>query len=438
MAMMMGTMVVGCGSRDDKAMAKEQSAQTSCDLYRSLNGSPAENISRVSELMGGIENVIGSDDVVVIKPNVQWWSHGVPNLSAFKQLVDLIMNRAGGFNGEVVLAENCHRGAAPWKHAGWSTDFSRNSDLKEVNNYNDLTTFLKKKYGSRFSTCHWINVKSGARRIFSPAEGTGYVFCDGTHGVPLISFDNGHQGNGFREVIMTYPVFQTDKGTMVDFKHGIWEKDSYTGQTFKFINFAALNHHSTWCGASSAIKNYLGVTDLSGGPDPRNDGKLTDKYYNFHSFPFNKWAPGPEPGMIGAEIGVFLNTIRKADLNITTAEWVGMASRTEPPVARTGVVLACKDPVALDYHATKYVLHPNSKCSIHSPDDPESPMHQYLVKCAEHGGGEFDESKVAVKSYDFKSGKMQGNDELVVIGEKEWGGNPKMWLKYLVLRTGLA
>jgi hypothetical protein len=115
-----------------------------------------------------------------------------------------------------------------------------------------------------------------------------------------------------------------------------------------------------------------------------------------------------------------------------------MASRIEPPVARTRAVLACEDPVALDYHATKYVLHSNSKCSIHDPDDLESPMHQYLVKCAEHGGGEFDESKVAVKSYDYKSGKMQGNDELVVIGEKEWGWNPKMWLKYLVLRTGLA
>ena len=52
-------------------------------------------------------------------------------------------------------------------------------------------------------------------------DGTGYVYCDGTGGVPLISFDNGQKGNGFREVIMTYPVFQTDKGTVVDFKNGL-------------------------------------------------------------------------------------------------------------------------------------------------------------------------------------------------------------------------
>jgi hypothetical protein len=141
--------------------------------------------------------------------------------------------------------------------------------------------------------------------------------------------------------------------------------------------------------------------------------------------------------MIGAEVAVFMNTIRRAHLNITTAKWVGMASRTEPPVARTNAVLACPDPVALDYHATKYLLYPNSKIAVHDPDDSESPLHQYLVKCAEYGGGEFDERKVEVKSYDFKTGKLQENDELVLIGEKEWGWNAKMWLKYVVLRNGL-
>jgi hypothetical protein len=163
---------------------------------------------------------------------------------------------------------------------------------------------------------------------------------------------------------------------VVDFKNGIWEKDSYTDQPLKFINCAALNHHSTHCGATSAIKNYLGVSDLSGGADPSKGGRLTGNYYNFHSFPFNKWGPGPEPGMIGAEIGVFLNSIRKADLNITTAEWVGLASRTATPVARTRAVLACEDPVALDYHATKYILFPNSKIAFHNPDNPESPYNE--------------------------------------------------------------
>ena len=105
----------------------------------------------------------------------------------------------------------------------------------------------------------------------------------------------------------------------------------------------------------------------------------------------NEWDYGPVPGMIGAEVAVFMNTIRKADLNIIAAEWIGLVSRTEPPVAHTKTVLVSTDPVALDYHVTKYLLYPNSNISIHNPDNEESPLNQYLVKCAEYGGGVFDE-----------------------------------------------
>ena len=82
-------------------------------IYRSMNGSPSENLTKVVELMGGIKKIIGSDDVILIKPNVQWWNQGAPNLAALKTFVDLIMERPGGFRGEVVIAENCHRGSSP-------------------------------------------------------------------------------------------------------------------------------------------------------------------------------------------------------------------------------------------------------------------------------------------------------------------------------------
>jgi len=252
-------------------------------VYRAINGHPSENLSKVIDLMGGIETFVGPDDVVVIKPNVQWWNQGVPNLSALNAFVDLIMNRRGGFHGEVVLAENCHRGASPWEslHSGWRPVFSRNSDLDQIYNFNDLGGHLKKKYHDNFSICHLIDVDAGNPRVFSPEDGTGYVYCDGTGGVPLISMDNGARGDDFREVIMTYPIFKTDKGTLVDFKNGIWEKGVYTDQPLKFINFAALNHHSTYCGATSSIKNYLGISDISGGPDPHKNGKLTEKFISY-------------------------------------------------------------------------------------------------------------------------------------------------------------
>lgn len=404
-------------------------------VYRSLNGTPPENMTKVFEMMGGIENIFGENDVIVIKPNVQWWNHGATNLSALATLVDLIMNRSGGFLGEVVIAENCHHGSEPWtdETTGWKKNFERNSDLKGINNFNELTNHLKKIYGERYSTIHWIDVAYGQKRVFGPEDGTGYVYCDGTGGVPMISINNGMAGDDFREVIMSYPVFKTDKGTIVDFKNGIWKEGAYTEQPLRFINFATLNHHSHYVGVTGAVKNYFGVVDISGG----GWGKLADKYNNFHSYAYNEWDFGPILGTMGTEIAVFMNTIRKADLNIIAAEWVGLASRTEPPVSHTKAVLVSSDPVALDYHAAKYLLYANSSISIHNPDNDEGPFHHYLIKCAENGGGVFDETNVLVKSYDLKTNSFQTDDNFAIIGETTWGSDLKSLFKYYGFRLNL-
>jgi hypothetical protein len=129
--------------------------------------------------------------------------------------------------------------------------------------------------------------------------------------------------------------------------------------------------------------------------------------------------------MIGAEIGGYLTTIRKADLNIVSAEWIGLASRVEKPIVRTRAVLAATDPVALDYHSSKYILHTNSGIKFHNPDDERSPAHPYLNACADHGGGIFDERKVAVILYDFSTGRLQKDDELAVMGKKNGGATPR-------------
>ena len=55
-----------------------------CTVYRAVSGTPDKNIEKVIDLMGGVEKIIGSDDVVIIKPNLQWWNQGAPNLAALK------------------------------------------------------------------------------------------------------------------------------------------------------------------------------------------------------------------------------------------------------------------------------------------------------------------------------------------------------------------
>ena len=80
-------------------------------MYRSVNGSPAENLRKVVELMGGVASLFGEDDMVLIKPNAQWWNQGATNLAALSAFVDLIMERPGGFRegsghrGELPLGE---------------------------------------------------------------------------------------------------------------------------------------------------------------------------------------------------------------------------------------------------------------------------------------------------------------------------------------------
>jgi hypothetical protein len=119
-------------------------------------------------------------------------------------------------------------------------------------------------------------------------------------------------------------------------------------------------------------------------------------------------------------------------LNIITAEWVGLVSRTEPPLARPRAVLVGRDPVALDFHAAKYLLYSNSKIPVHNPEDPNGPLCQYLIACAARGGGEVDESLVRVRSHDFCAG--QASSDLRVTVPIFWGFHPKMLAKYLVLR----
>jgi hypothetical protein len=410
--------------------------QPSSVIFRSVNGTPSDNLTKVLELMGGIEKLVGPDDIVLIKPNVQWWNQGAPNLAVLKAFVDLVMERPGGFKGEVVLTENCHRGVRPWEShsSGWANRFERNSDLPNVANYKELTHLLKEKYRNRYSTCHLIDVGAGNRRVSGPSNGTGYVYCDGSYGVPLLTCDNGLKEPNYRATIMTYPILKADKGTTIDFKNGIWEKGSYTGQPLQLINFSALNYHSTFCGMTSSIKNYMGIADLSGGSDPKRGARLTKDFYNFHSFSFNGSSPGPVPGMLGAAIGAFMKGVRKADLHITTAEWVGLSSRTNPPVAHTRAVLASTDPVALDYHSAKYILFSNSNLTIHNPDNKKGPLYPYLVKCAESGGGVLDERDVEVRSYDFQKKALQKKEDLVISTPIHWGTNPKAILKYLVLK----
>lgn len=435
-SMMLSTIFCRCKGKPSMSINSNKECSFTAEIFRSVNGTPSQNLQKVIELAGGIANIIGSGDVVVIKPNLQWWNQGSPNISVCKELVDSIMQHPDGFTGEVIFGENTHRGNMPWKKTAWAKTFSINSDLTVINNFNELCKLLKEEYKDRFTVSHWIDCDVGGRRVYDPSEGAGYVYCDGTGGIPRISMDNGLSGESRREVVMSYPIIKTDKGTIVDLKNGIWKENRYSDQPLKFINLAALNHHSVYCGMTSSIKNYFGVTDISYGADPYKGGKLSGNFYNFHAFAFNEWTKGPVPGIMGKEIGYFMNKIRKADLNITTAEWVGLVSRTEKPIAHTRAVMASRDPVALDFHAAKYLLYSNSGCMHHNPEWKDGPLFQYLSECAAESKLTMDELSIKIYSFNYTNGKLQNENKITVLGDIDWGSDIKTLLKYFLFRFG--
>jgi hypothetical protein len=438
LALLAAAVPAACSPRRPKGSGPKEKKDTMAKVFRAVNGSPAENIDKVLAMMGGPESLFGDQDVVIVKPNLQWYNQGAPNIAAMDRLITRIMERTGGFRGEVVLAENIHRGPRPWEQEGWATDFVRNSDLAGVRNYNGLVERLERAYGDRFSVCHLIDIASGGKRVMGPADGPGYVICDGTGGAPLLVMDNGLMGPNRREVVMSYPVLETGRGTFIDYRQGVWAGGSWTGHPVKFVNVSALNHHSAFCGMTGAVKNYLGVSDLSGGSDPHRGGRLAGPFFNFHSFAFDWSKKGPVPGMLGAEVGFFLENVRRPFLNFTTAEFCGLIDRTEPPFARTRVVAASTDPVALDVHMAKYVLHANSGIAVHDPETPKSPTRQNLEQCARTGHYIYDENRVEIESFDLVKGGLQGPEDLAVRVDREWGTDIRSLAKYALFRTGIV
>jgi hypothetical protein len=145
----------------------------------------------------------------------------------------------------------------------------------------------------------------------------------------------------------------------------------------------------------------MGITDLScgwWGLEPKG-------YFNVHAcgerkYPYAKAGP----------LGHFMKTIRKADLNIVTAEWVGWGSRTDPCKAtRMRTILASKDPIALDYYGAKYLLYPLSKRIYHDPENPKTSLSRFLkLALKASGDGTLDERLMTINEHDFEKTHSYG------------------------------
>ncbi|MFW9832275.1 MAG: DUF362 domain-containing protein [Candidatus Thorarchaeota archaeon] len=301
-----------------------------------LNGAGVAHINNLIGLMGsqglhfyqsstlsttqGPSGLIGPNDVVLIKINSQWDCRGGTNTDLLRELIQAVLDHPDSFSGEVVVADNGQGvGSLNW---GENNGEDPNQSVQDV-----VTSFALSYDVSLFD---WQTIR----------------------GIQVNEYSEGDMQDGYilnitadteTRIYVSYPKFQSEDGTYISFKHGIWNGTGYEAR-LKVINFPILKSHGNY-GVTGAVKHYMGVQSEG----QAVQGGLANGHYSI--------ARG---GM-----GTLLAQTQFPVLNILDAIWVNAnpypSPHCGPPTGydeatRVNLLMASTDPVALDYWAAKYVL----------------------------------------------------------------------------------
>ncbi len=374
-------------------------------------GEPERNAAALLDAWGGIDSLVGPDDVVVLKVNAQWWGQGMTGTDVLAGLIGAILARPGGFRGDVVVADN-HHFRRPLSR-GWTTE-TPNGRMNLV----ELVRHFAGRSGGRVHRVHWTDAgpnpdpwqgdAGGGTRVETPGAGEGYRWW----------LDECHVTPEGQRCAMTWPSFRLPRtGEIVDLRDGVFADGEPNGRPLRFWNVSSLNFHSRYAGVTASIKNLMGVVDITcgfQGPEPPG-------YFNTHYIGMRpshatwRWARRrggvirrivhrilPEESALdfrhtGGALAHWIRTVRRPDLNVVTAEWIGFGSRTAVELsARPGTSLAATDPVSLDAVAAREVLLPATRAAgergraflaWNDPDDERGPFRRFLEQARLEIGG---------------------------------------------------
>lgn len=367
-------------------------------LYIAKNGTPAENVAKVIEMKyGGIENFIGIDDVVVINPNGQWAKQGGSNCACCMGLIDLILNRPGGFNGEIIFAECTQfQTYGYWTASG--SELNRNGPY----GFNDMILYYQNQGHSNVNGIRIqrnIDDPSGWPVLASPSESQGWIRPEWTSPTSGCLF------------YIPYPVILSPySGRLINLKDGVYDNNVLTSTPLKFIKMPNLNNHGidgeqSYAGVTSAVKSFLGIAELEGDyKGPFLDGI----HRNLHTYADNCHGStaAQRAFACGEAVGAWMNMCRKPDIILTTAEWVGWGSRTSTDATQAKTVGLCENPSTSDFYMSKYVLWPtHTSQQYFNPeyDIANNMTRQTINGCISQGFGTANENEMAAFVYDFDS-----------------------------------
>lgn len=352
-------------------------------LYVARNGTPVTNVQNVIASAGGIQQFIDPDDVVVLKPNGQWPNQGYTHTECMKALIEVILDRPGGFAGEVIIAEHVHRDPTTALNGSYCWNMSVGNRQR---NWPDMNYFeLVNDYHTRSIP----NVT--AIPLYDSGQG-GFVAVNGPadlgvsqHGWVRTTYTAAANGRSCR---LSYPILLSSySGKLIDLKNGVWQNGAYNGQKVKLIFLPTLNNHGNldsedYAGPTSALKCHLGIVDFTG---PGS--------YNLHGVGYNSPV---NPQAMGEAVGQLVSQILRPTFYLTCAEWTGYGNRTGSSAMQTKTVGLCADPVTLDYWMCKYVMLPCRTSQTFMNPDNNNNLRKALIGGCSKGVGTINESEMVV------------------------------------------
>jgi uncharacterized protein (DUF362 family) len=383
-------------------------------------GSPERNAAATLDAWGGVESLVGPEDLVILKPNSQWYCQGMTNTDVLVAMIEAILARPGGFRGEVIVADNHHFRDDDAR--GWTTD-QPNGRV----NLNGVVELFRNRGETRVAKVHWHDAGPNPNpwqfdagwgtRVDQPGDGDGYRW----------QLDQCHITEAGNKCAMTWPVFMSPvSGDIVDLKDGVFRAGTLTGRPLKLINVSSINHHSRYAGVTASVKNLMGIVDMTcgfHGPEP--DGFCNTHYIGLKSshavWRFAERSISPVKRLLhrilpeheaidfhhtGGALGHWMRAVRRPDLHIVTAEWIGWGSRTHAEMcARPGLVFASTDAVSVDAVAAREALLPATRAAgaaaagflrYNDVDNHDGPFRRFLAMTQREIGGTLDPQRTEI------------------------------------------